>query len=102
MGGKRKKRRNIGEKKQMDMMNKRKKKKNKDKDGKFLPKVGVKELANRLETELFQDSLVGAKMVITKDEARDVIRESKKKTKNVIYQQESSKSSTPSRYSPSR
>jgi len=85
-----------------DEKKKRKKKKNKDKDGKFLPKVGVKELANRLETELFQDSQVGAKMVITKDEARDVIRESKKKTKNVIYQQESSKPSTPSRYSPSR
>merc|ERR1719193_2110712 len=41
-----------------DEKKKRKKKKNKDKDGKFLPKVGVKELANRLEGELFQDTQV--------------------------------------------
>jgi hypothetical protein len=81
---------------------KRKKKKNKDKDGKFLPKVGVKELANRLEGELFQDSEVGNKMVMSKDEARDVIRESKKKSKNTAHLQESSKASTPSRYSPNK
>ena len=85
-----------------DDKKKRKKKKNKDKDGKFLPKVGVKELANRLEGELFQDTQVGNKMVISRDEARDVIRESKKKSKNSAYLQESSKASTPSRYSPNK
>merc|ERR1712128_34486 len=81
---------------------KKKRKKKKNKDGKFLPKVGVKELANRLEGELFQDTQVGNKMVISQDEARDVIRESKKKTKNALYLQESSKASTPSRYSPNK
>lgn len=81
---------------------KKKRKKKKNKDGKFLPKVGVKELANRLEGELFQDSQVGTKMVITRDEARDVIRESKKKPKNLVYLQDSSKASTPSRYSPNK
>merc|ERR1711892_1275640 len=81
---------------------KKKRKKKKNKDGKFLPKVGVKELANRLEGELFQDTQVGNKMVISQDEARDVIRGSKKKTKNALYLQESSKASTPSRYSPNK
>merc|ERR1711892_652076 len=81
---------------------KKKRKKKKNKDGNFLPKVGVKELANRLEGELFQDTQVGNKMVISQDEARDVIRESKKKTKNALYLQESSKASTPSRYSPNK
>merc|ERR1712106_1210818 len=80
----------------------KKRKKKKNKDGKFLPKVGVKELANRLETELFQDSQVGTKMVISRDEVRDVIRESKKKIKNVGYLQESSNPSTPNRYSPNK
>jgi len=80
---------------------KKKRKKKKNKDGKFLPKVGVKELANRLESELFQDSQIGTKMVITQDEVRDVIRESKKKTKNA-YLQESSNPSTPNRYSPNK
>merc|ERR1711892_1014786 len=81
---------------------KKKRKKKKNKDGNFLPKVGVKELANRLEGELFQDTQVGNKMVISQDEARDVIRESKKKTKNALYLQEPSKASTPSRYSPNK
>ena len=81
--------------------NKKKKKKKKNKDGKFLPKVGVKELANRLEGELFQDNMVGARMVISKDEVRDVIRESKKKMKNVnATLQDSSKPGTPNRHSP--
>ena len=80
---------------------KKRKKKKKDKDGKFLPKVGVKELANRLEGELFKDNVVGAKMVISKDEARDVIRETRKKMKSVnSCLQESSKASTPARHSP--
>jgi hypothetical protein len=58
---------------------KEKRKKKKEKDGKFLPKVGVKELASRLEPHLFQDSQAGKKMLITKEEVRDVIRESKKR-----------------------
>merc|ERR1712209_405290 len=63
--------------------------------------VGVKELANRLEGELFQDNMVGARMVISKDEVRDVIRESKKRMKNVnATLQDSSKPGTPNRHSP--
>ena len=58
---------------------KEKRRKRKEKDGKFLPKVGVKELASRLEPHLFQDSQVGKKMLISKEEVRDVIRESKKR-----------------------
>jgi hypothetical protein len=58
---------------------KNRKKKKKEKDGKFLPKLGVRELASRLEPHLFQDTQVGKKMVISKEEARDVIRESKKR-----------------------
>eukprot|EP00092_Neocalanus_flemingeri_P035110 GFUD01038208.1.p1 GENE.GFUD01038208.1~~GFUD01038208.1.p1 ORF type:complete len:1926 (+),score=502.28 GFUD01038208.1:4306-10083(+) len=86
-----------------DEEDKKRRKKKKNKDGKFLPKVGVKELANRLEGELFQDSSVGTKMVITRDEARDVIRESKKKAKNNVgYLQEPSNPSTPNRYSPNK
>ena len=80
-----------------------KKKKKKNKDGKFLPKVGVRELANRLEGELFQDNAVGARMVISKDEVRDVIRETKKKSKNVnssLQVQDTSKPGTPNRHSP--
>ena len=82
---------------------KKKKKKRKNKDGKFLPKVGVKELANRLEGELFQDNVVGARMVISKDEVRDVIRETKKKSKSVnstLQVQDGSKPGTPNRHSP--
>ena len=80
-----------------------KKKKKKNKDGKFLPKVGVRELANRLEGELFQDDAVGARMVISRDEVRDVIRETKKKSKNVnssLQVQDTSKPGTPNRHSP--
>ena len=61
----------------------RRRKKGRKKDGKLLPKVGVKELAARMEGELFQDMQVGTKMVITRDEARDVIRESKKKERKM-------------------
>ena len=57
-----------------------KKKKKKKKDKKFLPKVGVKELASRLEPVLFQDEGVGNKMVMTKEEASGVIIQSKRKT----------------------
>merc|ERR1711970_1025164 len=41
----------------------RRKKKKKSK--RFLPKVGVKELASRLEPQLFQDADVGGKMTIS-------------------------------------
>ena len=79
----------------------KKKKKKKNKDGKFLPKVGVRELANRLEGELFQDNAVGARMVISKDEVRDVIRETKKKAKSVNRTlEDNSKPGTPNRHSP--
>jgi len=79
----------------------RRRKKGRKKDGKFLPKVGVKELAARMEGELFQDMQVGTKMVITRDEARDVIRESKKKErKNTEAYEARSQTGTPSRHSP--
>ena len=79
----------------------RRRKKGRKKDGKFLPKVGVKELAARMEGELFQDMQVGTKMVITRDEARDVIRESKKKErKNTEAYESRSQTGTPSRHSP--
>merc|ERR1712088_389967 len=49
----------------------------------------------------FQDMQVGTKMVITRDEARDVIRESKKKErKNTEAYEARSKTGTPSRHSP--
>jgi len=80
---------------------KKRKKKGRKKDGKFLPKVGVKELAARMEGELFQDMQVGTKMAITRDEVREVIRESKKKVKNLEALQDSrSQQGTPNRYSP--
>jgi hypothetical protein len=37
---------------------KEKRRHRKDRDGKFLPKVGVKELVNRLEPKLFQGSIL--------------------------------------------
>ncbi len=57
-----------------------KKKKKKKKDGKFLPKVGVKELASQLESQLFQDETAGHKMIITREQVSGIIRDSKKKT----------------------
>jgi len=84
-----------------DEEKRKRKKKGRKKDGKFLPKVGVKELAARMEGELFQDMQVGNKMAITRDEARDVIRESKKKAKHLEALNESrSQQGTPNRYSP--
>ena len=84
-----------------DEEKRRRRKKGRKKDGKFLPKVGVKELAARMEGELFQDIQVGTKMVITKDEARDVIRESKKRIQAVDALEARSQQGTPSRHSPS-
>merc|ERR1712200_166724 len=62
---------------QEDQENDRKKKK---KSKRFLPKVGVKELASRLEPQLFQDADVGGKMTISQDQASGMIYDAKKKT----------------------
>ena len=72
-----------------------KKRRKKKKDKKFLPKVGVKELASRLEPQLFQDMQVGNKMILTKEEASGIIRESKRKTKE-DFRETSSKPISPS------
>ena len=63
-----------------------KKKKKKKKDKKFLPKIGVKELASRLQPVLFQDEHVGNKMIITKEEASGIISQSKKKAQRKEYE----------------
>jgi len=83
-----------------DEERRRRRKKGRKKDGKFLPKVGVKELAARMEGELFQDMQVGTKMVISRDEAREVIRESKKKSKSIEPLDLRSQQGTPNRRSP--
>eukprot|EP00088_Acartia_fossae_P055075 TRINITY_DN6393_c0_g1_i1.p1 TRINITY_DN6393_c0_g1~~TRINITY_DN6393_c0_g1_i1.p1 ORF type:complete len:1106 (+),score=232.40 TRINITY_DN6393_c0_g1_i1:452-3319(+) len=68
----------------------RKKKKSK----RFLPKVGVKELASRLEPQLnFQDA--GGKMTISKDEASGMIYESKKKSQRKETDEKLSKPRSP-------
>ena len=52
--------------------------KKKKKSKRFLPKVGVKELANKLEPHLFQDG--AGKMVMSQDEVSGAIYENKKKS----------------------
>ena len=65
-------------KKREEKEKKEKKRHKKDRDGKFLPKVGVKELVNRLEPKLFQDAETGTKMVMDKTVATSVIAKQKK------------------------
>jgi len=65
-----------------------KKKRKKKKDGKFLPKVGVKELASRLEPQLFQDMQAGNKMVISREEAKGIIQENKKRPNHLNFESE--------------
>ena len=79
-----------------DEEKRRRRKKGRKKDGKFLPKVGVKALAAKMEGELFQDIQIGTKMVISREEARDVIRESKSRQALEARSQQG----TPSRHSP--
>ena len=72
-----------------------KKKRRSKKGKKFLPKVGVRELASRLEPQLFQDMQAGNKMIITKEEATGIIMESKRKVKEE-QRETSSKPKSPS------
>ena len=56
----------------------KKKKKKKKGDGKFLPKITVRDLVNMLEPQLFNDDDTGTKMVMQEDVARSSIAKHKK------------------------
>ena len=56
----------------------KKKKKKKKGDGKFLPKITVRDLVNMLEPQLFTDDDTGTKMVMQEDVARSSIAKHKK------------------------
>ena len=62
----------------------KKKRKKKKGDGKFLPKITVRDLVNMLEPQLFNDDDTGTKMVMQEDVARSSIAKHKKeKSRNL-------------------
>ena len=76
---------------------KKKKKKKKKGDGKFLPKITVRDLVNMLEPQLFNDDDAGTKIVMQEDVARSSIAKHKKEeSRNMDTPQKLQTSITPS------
>ena len=88
------------ETKSKDSEEKKKKKKKKTKkkgDGKFLPKITVRDLVNMLEPQLFNDDDAGTKIVMQEDVARSSIAKHKKEeSRNMDSPQKLQTSITPS------